>query len=176
MYSSTCFGRPHAHRQELNNCSSSLWFYCWSVVAAVLLVVVGPVGPTTTNNTAETCWAVRTSKRQVINLRSCCIWLVVLLKRMMMHGLANFKHSPELVFCTWTINEDETRCFAHCFQSPYIRNTLSAPMCLDKIHFCWYSWKQWFECSDAAIFVSLLTTSSRCWLDSLLPDMPRILP
>jgi hypothetical protein len=43
MYSSTCFGRPHAHHQELNNCSSSLRFYCWSVVVAVLLVVVGPV-------------------------------------------------------------------------------------------------------------------------------------
>ena len=25
-YSSTCFGRPHTHHQELNNCSSSLWF------------------------------------------------------------------------------------------------------------------------------------------------------
>jgi hypothetical protein len=42
MYSSTCFGRPHAHHQELNNCSRSLWFYRWSVVVAVLLVVVGP--------------------------------------------------------------------------------------------------------------------------------------
>jgi hypothetical protein len=42
MYSSTCFGYPHAHHQELNNCSSSLWFYCWNVVIAVLLVVVGP--------------------------------------------------------------------------------------------------------------------------------------
>jgi len=41
MYSSTCFGRPHAHPQELNNCSSSLWFYHWGVVIAVLLVVVG---------------------------------------------------------------------------------------------------------------------------------------
>jgi hypothetical protein len=41
MYSSTCFGRPHAHHQKLNNCSSSLWFYRWSVVIAVLLVVVG---------------------------------------------------------------------------------------------------------------------------------------
>ena len=49
MYSSTCFGRPHAHHQELNNCSSNLWFYCWSVVVAVLLVVSGP---TTTNSTA----------------------------------------------------------------------------------------------------------------------------
>ena len=43
MYSSTCFGRPHADHQELNNCSSSLWFYLRSVVIAVLLVVVGPV-------------------------------------------------------------------------------------------------------------------------------------
>jgi uncharacterized membrane protein len=57
MYGSTCFGRPHAHHQELNNCSSNLWFYRWSVVIAVLLVVVGPViitDPTTTNRTAIT--------------------------------------------------------------------------------------------------------------------------
>ena len=44
MYSSTCFGCPHAHPQELNNCSSSLWFYRWSVVVAVLLVVIEPAG------------------------------------------------------------------------------------------------------------------------------------
>jgi hypothetical protein len=44
MYSSTCFGRHHAHHQELNKCSSSLWFYRWSVAKAVLLVVVGPTG------------------------------------------------------------------------------------------------------------------------------------
>jgi hypothetical protein len=42
MYSSTCFGRPYAHHQELKNYSSSLWFYSWSVVVAVLLFVVGP--------------------------------------------------------------------------------------------------------------------------------------
>jgi hypothetical protein len=42
MYSSTCFGRPRPHHQELNNCSSSLWFYRWSVVVAVVLIVVGP--------------------------------------------------------------------------------------------------------------------------------------
>jgi hypothetical protein len=44
MYGSTCFGRLHAHHQELNNCSSRHWFYRWSVVVAVLLVVVGPTG------------------------------------------------------------------------------------------------------------------------------------
>jgi NADH:ubiquinone oxidoreductase subunit 5 (subunit L)/multisubunit Na+/H+ antiporter MnhA subunit len=42
MYSSTCFGRPHAHHQE-HNCNSSLWFYRCSMVVAVLLVVVGPI-------------------------------------------------------------------------------------------------------------------------------------
>jgi hypothetical protein len=41
MYGSTCFGRPHAHHQELNNYSSSLWFYLQSVVVTVLLVVFG---------------------------------------------------------------------------------------------------------------------------------------
>ena len=32
-----------------NNCTNSLWFYGWSVVIAMLLVMVGP---TTTNSTA----------------------------------------------------------------------------------------------------------------------------
>ena len=35
IHSSTCFGCPHVHHQELNNCSSSLWFYLRSVVIAV---------------------------------------------------------------------------------------------------------------------------------------------
>jgi hypothetical protein len=39
--------------------------------------------------TPETCWAV--FKRQVINLRNCCIWLVDSFECMMMHGLANPK-------------------------------------------------------------------------------------
>ena len=99
-YSSTCFGRPHAQLQELNNCSSSLWLYSRSVVIAVLLVVVGPGRPdrdqqhcyqhapvvkseaatavvelpTMGVRMPETCWAV--CKRQVMNLRNCCIWLV----------------------------------------------------------------------------------------------------
>jgi len=46
IYSSTCFRRPHSYHQELNNYSSSLWFYLRSVVIAVLLVVVGPTKST----------------------------------------------------------------------------------------------------------------------------------
>jgi len=100
IYRSTCFGRPHARHQELDNCSSSLWFYLRSVVIAVLLVMVGPVitGPTTNTyhhdteakpeaatavvkllmmgmRTPETCWAV--NKRQDNKLKNCCIWLVI---------------------------------------------------------------------------------------------------
>jgi hypothetical protein len=45
MYSSTYFAHSHAHHQELNNCSSSLWFYRWSVVVVVLLVVVARPAP-----------------------------------------------------------------------------------------------------------------------------------
>jgi hypothetical protein len=37
MYSSTCFRRPQAHHQELDNYSSRLWFYRWGVVVAALL-------------------------------------------------------------------------------------------------------------------------------------------
>jgi len=94
IYNSTCFGRPHAHHQELNNCRSSLWFYRWSVVIVVLLFVVGPdneqkhcyhhapkVKPEAATavvellmmgvRTPKTFWAV--NKRQVINWRNCWI-------------------------------------------------------------------------------------------------------
>jgi hypothetical protein len=36
IYSSACFRRPHAYHHELNNCSSSLWFYIRRVLIAVL--------------------------------------------------------------------------------------------------------------------------------------------
>jgi len=35
IYNSTCFGRFPAHHQELNDCSSSLWFYLCIVVTVV---------------------------------------------------------------------------------------------------------------------------------------------
>jgi len=36
-----------------NNSSSSIWFYRWSVVVAVLLVVVGPAGYRSFNSSAS---------------------------------------------------------------------------------------------------------------------------
>jgi hypothetical protein len=100
MYSSTCFGRPYAQHQELNNCSNSLWFHHWSVVVAVLLIVVWPVitgqqrcyhhAPTVKPEAVnavvsswwwawrrpKTFWA--TLKRQVINLWKYCIYFLMI--------------------------------------------------------------------------------------------------
>ena len=52
VYSSTCFGRFHAHHQELSDCSGSLWFYLRIMVIVVLYSWSDrPAGPTT--NTAR---------------------------------------------------------------------------------------------------------------------------
>jgi hypothetical protein len=45
------FGRPHAHHQELSNCSSSLWFLPLERDGSSV-VGRGRAGSTTTNNTA----------------------------------------------------------------------------------------------------------------------------
>jgi len=87
--------------RSYNNCSSSLWFYRWSVVVAVLLVVVWPVTgqqrcyhhsstvkPEAVNAVVSSWWRVwrrpkhveRLIKRQVIDLWNCCIRLVDLLE------------------------------------------------------------------------------------------------
>jgi hypothetical protein len=76
MYSSTCFGRPHVHHQELNNCSSSLWFCRWSKVVAVLLVVVGPalLPPRSNGKTRGcycSCWASNDGREDARNMLSC---------------------------------------------------------------------------------------------------------
>jgi hypothetical protein len=64
IYSSTCYGRSPAHHQELNDCSSSLWFYLRIVGIAVLCSWSGRSGPTT--NTA------RLSPRYEGKIRGCC--------------------------------------------------------------------------------------------------------
>jgi hypothetical protein len=78
MYGSTYFGRAHAHHQELNNCSSSLWFHHLNVVVAVLLAVVGqadrPAGLPD-----HGLWEIVASS-----------WLIYW-KCVMMHGVAKFK-------------------------------------------------------------------------------------
>jgi hypothetical protein len=46
------FRAPPCPSSGAYNCISSLWFYRWSVVVAVLLVIFWPKGQTTTNSTA----------------------------------------------------------------------------------------------------------------------------
>jgi hypothetical protein len=104
--SSTCFGRPHAHHQELNNCSSSHGFYLRIVVIAVLFLwsarsqiqhcyhhdmKVKPEAATAViellmlrGRTPETCWAV--NKRQANELKHFCIWLVIYLNYTYIHA------------------------------------------------------------------------------------------
>ena len=114
VYSSTCFGHFHAHHQELNDCSGSLWFYLRIVVTVVLCSWSGrPARPQTQHDchndtkvkpeaaTAfiellmmggkmpETCWAV--NKLQDNKLKNYCIRLVIYLNCTMMHALTNLK-------------------------------------------------------------------------------------
>ena len=99
-YSSTCFGHPHAHHQKFNNCSSrparprptallspSSDGKPEAATAVVELLMMGMRIP-------ETCWAV--FKRQIVNLRNWCMWLVDSIESMMMHGLANPKYAVML--------------------------------------------------------------------------------
>jgi hypothetical protein len=59
-----------------------------AATAVVELLIMGMRMP-------ETCRAV--FKRQVLNLRYCCIWLVDSVESMMMHGLANPKSSGSIL-------------------------------------------------------------------------------
>ena len=111
-YSSTCFGHPHAHHQELQQLQQQPLVYRWSLVIAVLLVVVGPAGsrptallsPSSDGKPVAAAATVVVApddghegaqnmlslfKQQVINLRSCCILFFDSVDSMMMHELAN---------------------------------------------------------------------------------------
>ena len=88
-YSSTCFGHPHAHRQELQQLQQQPLVYRQSLVIAVLLVVVGPAGPRRTallSPTRGCCcsswWWVWGCPKHVElylndNLRICCIFFLI---------------------------------------------------------------------------------------------------
>jgi len=89
MYSSTCFGLPHAHHQLERGDSSVVGRgradrpdhdqqHCHhhaptvkseAATAVVELLMMGV-------KTSETYRALHTSKHQVINLRNCCMWFV----------------------------------------------------------------------------------------------------
>jgi len=120
-YSSTCLGYPHALHQELDSCSSSLWFtselgdsnavdcgwagwpdhyqqHCYhhapkvkpeAATAVVELLMMGV-------RTPETCWT--ENKYQAVNRRNCCIWLVIYLNCMIMHGPKNLKKISTFFF------------------------------------------------------------------------------
>ena len=107
IYSSTCFGRFPVHHQELNDCSSSLWFYLRIVLTVVLFSWSGrprthydtkikPEAATAViellmmgGEMPETCWAVNKSEDN--KLENCCIWLVIYLNCTIMHGLTTLK-------------------------------------------------------------------------------------
>ena len=119
--SSTCFGRFPAHRQELNDCCGSLWFYLRIVEIVVLCswsgrpawtrkqhechhdTKVKPEAATAVielpmmgGKMSETGTAV--NKRQDKKLKNGCIWLVIYLNCTMMHELTNLKF--QIVYAT----------------------------------------------------------------------------
>jgi len=110
IYSSTRFGRFSAHHQELNNCSSSLFFYLRIMVIAVLCSWSGyhhdtKVKPEAApavvellmmgRRTPESCWAV--NKRQDHKLKIVASSWLIYLNCMMTNGLANLKFLTFLI-------------------------------------------------------------------------------
>jgi len=117
IYNSTCFGPSPAHHQELNDCSSSLWFYLRIVMTVVLCSWWGRARPRAQHGchhdtkvnpeaataviellmmggrTPETFWAV--NKRQDNKLENCCIRLVIYLNSaiMLTNTVKNIKYS-----------------------------------------------------------------------------------
>ena len=89
----------------------------------------------------ETCWAV--FKRQVINLRICCIWLVDSVGSMMMHGLAN----PKFKLTVWmTASQSLTFLIASAVVFTNILFVLYSS--------CWYCCRQCCVSETIRCFVS----------------------
>ena len=65
----------------------------------------------------KTCWAV--FKRQAINLRNWCIWLVDLFEYMMMHGVTNLKRNIRSLTCRLIANSGSKLRNIICFKWRY---------------------------------------------------------
>ena len=121
IYSSTCFGRSPTHHQELNDCSSSLWFYLCIVVIAVLCLWSGQLARPRTKHsyqrntkvkpeaataviellvmgsrTPETCWAV--NKCQDNKLENYCIWLEIYLNSLHLFTYKESRQQEQEIF------------------------------------------------------------------------------
>jgi hypothetical protein len=116
-----------AHYQELNDCSSSLWFYLRIMVIAMLCSRSGPPARPRTQHgyhhdtkvkpeaataviellmmggrTPETCWAI--NKCQDNKLENCCIWLVIYLNSLRTSYLCLSSYSViPITYSCWQI-------------------------------------------------------------------------
>jgi hypothetical protein len=118
--------------------------YRWNVVVVILLVVVGPLdGPRPTARLpphsngkseaatpvellmmgmkmSETRWAV--FKRQGINLRNCCIWLVDSFEYMILHVLTNTKFITNHLCIKSTIKKSNSKNLYLCQNNTLLWN------------------------------------------------------
>ena len=151
MYSSTCFGRPHAHPQEPNNCGSSAngrgragylpdhdQQHCYhhaSTVkpeAATAVVELQMMGV----RTPETCWAVRKTSRNntwEIVASSCLIYLNYVAKSL---NLLVFIINLGVLFTFWHREALTDLCALMCVKTTHCCYSTALPK---SAKFCWCS-------------------------------------